>query len=220
MRPAATLSPVSACITIVTTGRGDSIASGDPERMNPEPDTVAPEPPPGGGGGGGWARPVALVASCLVIGFVGGWVFRGDDGQVTVLPPSASADAGGTGSVTTGGATTAPSAGTTTTAPAPPVAPPDRADIALTVLNGTNENGLAGRIAAQAESLGYAGVTTGNAPTSSSPSIAYFAPGQRPAAQRVAKDLEVDGVQALPTTGALADAAPDGIDVALVLGPG
>lgn len=162
---------------------------------------------------------MVLVAACLIIGFVGGWVFRGDDGPVTILAPAAPIDSGATGSVTTGGTSTAPSS-RTATAPVTPAAPPDRADISLIVLNGTSENGLAGRIAAQAESLGYSGVTAGNAPTSTSPSIAYFAPGRRAAAQRVAKDLQVATVQVLPASGALADAAPDGIDVALVLGPG
>jgi LytR cell envelope-related transcriptional attenuator len=187
--------------------------------MTPETDTVPPGPPQGGG----WVRPVALVASCLVIGFVGGWVLRGDEGPVTVLAPSAPVDSGETGSVTTGGASTAPGATTSTapgTTPAAPAPPPDRADIRLVVLNGTNENGLAGRIAAQAESLGYSGVTAGNAPTTTSPSIAYFTPGQRPAAQRVARDLEIETVQALPAGGALAAATPEGTDVALVLGPG
>ena len=198
--------------------------------MTPELET--PPPPDGGGGGshapgGAWIRPVALVASCLIIGFVGGWVFRGDDGPVTVLAPAAPIDDGTTGSVTTGGATTAPGGASTTgttggtpTAPAEPTPPPNRGDITLIVLNGTTVSGLAARTAGQAESLGYRAVATGNAPTSTSPTIAYFAPGQRPAAQRVAKDLQVGTVQALPKTGSLADAAPDGTDVALVLGPG
>ncbi|MDP1604086.1 MAG: hypothetical protein Q8M03_12565, partial [Legionella sp.] len=59
---------------------------------------------------------MALVASCLVIGFVGGWVLRGDEGPVTVLAPAAPVDSGETGSVTTGGTSTAPGA-TTSTAP-------------------------------------------------------------------------------------------------------
>lgn len=198
--------------------------------MTPELDTP---PPTGGGGGshapgGAWIRPVALVASCLVIGFVGGWILRGDDGPVTVLAPAAPVDSGETGSVTTGGASTAPGStstapgttGTTATAPAEPAPPPDRADITLIVLNGTTTSGLAARTAGQAESLGYPGVATGNAPTSTNPTVSYFAPGQRPAAQRVAKDLQIGTVQALPKTGTLADAAPAGTDVLVVLGPG
>lgn len=193
--------------------------------MTPETDMVPPEPVNGGGGGGGggWVRPVALVASCLVIGFVGGWVLRGDDGTVTVLAPAAPADTGATGTVTTGGGTTAPASTTgagSTTAPAAPAPPPDRADISLAVLNGTNETGLAASVAGQAEGLGYSGVTAGNAPTTSEPSTVYYRPGQRAAAQRVAKDLQIGAVEALPGSGSLAAAVPDGVDVALVLGTG
>ena len=165
-------------------------------------------------------RPVALVASCLVIGFVGGWVFRGDDGPVTVLAPSAPVDSGATGSVTTGGATTAPGGSTVTAPVTPPTPPPDRADISLIVLNATTQAGYAARIASQAEALGYSSVATGNAPTASTPSTVYFRPDQRPAAQRVAKDLQIGRVQALPRSGALQAASPGGTDVTLVLGPG
>jgi hypothetical protein len=122
-----------------------------------------------------------------------------------------------TGTGTSGGGAAAPS---TTAAPREPAAPPDRADIALAVLNGTNTTGLAAQTAGQAEGLGYSGVTTGNAPTSTSPTIVYFRPGQRAAAQRVARDLQAGAVQQLPATGALADAAPDGAEVVVVLGPG
>jgi hypothetical protein len=123
-----------------------------------------------------------------------------------------------TGTGTSGGTATAPPA--TTTAAEEPAAPPDRADIALAVLNGTSTTGLAAQTAGEAEGLGYVGVTAGNAPTSSSPTIVYFRAGQRAAAQRVARDLQVGAVQQLPATGALADAAPDEAEVVLVLGPG
>jgi LytR cell envelope-related transcriptional attenuator len=189
-------------------------------------------------------RPVALVVSCLVIGFVGGWILRGDDGPVTVLAPTPEGEqsevpvittpggggggggGGGTGTTgtttttgtgTSGGTATAPA---TTTAAEEPTAPPDRADIALTVLNGTSTTGLAAQTAGEAEGLGYVGVTAGNAPTSTSPTIVYFRPGQRAAAQRVARDLQVGAVQQLPASGALANAAPDQAEVVLVLGPG
>ncbi len=163
-------------------------------------------------------RPVVLVASCLIIGFVGGWILRGDDGPVTVLPPSATQDPGQTGSVTAGattggGATTAPA----TTAPAEPTAPPDRADISLAVLNGTTRAGYAADVSGQAEGLGYVGVVAGNAPATTSSAV-YFRSGQRAAAERVAKDLQVDAVRALPGSGALATAAPAGAEVILVLG--
>jgi hypothetical protein len=188
-------------------------------------------------------RPVALVVSCLIIGFVGGWILRGDDGPVTVLAPTPEGEqaevpvittpgggggggdrtsttgttTAGAGTGTTGGTATAP---TTTTAPAEPAAPPDRAEISLAVLNGTNVTGLAAQTAGEAEGIGYVGVTTGNAPTSTDPTIVYFRAGQRAAAQRVARDLQVGAVQQLPASGALADAAPDDAEVVLVLGPG
>jgi hypothetical protein len=184
-------------------------------------------------------RPVALVVSCLIIGFVGGWILRGDDGPVTVLAPTPEGDqaqvpvvttgggGGGGGTSTTGTATTGTgTSGGTATAPSTstaaqePAAPPDRADISVAVLNGTTTSGLAAQTAGEAEGLGYTGVTAGNAPTSTDPTIVYFRPGQRAAAQRVARDLQVSAVQQLPTSGALAQAAPDGAEVVVVLGPG
>ncbi len=203
--------------------------------MSTDPGTPTSGPPEGGRA---WVRPVLLVVSCLIIGFVGGWLLRGDDGPVTVLAPTPEGDqsqvpvittpggGGGGGSATTGTTTGTGTSGggaaapSTTTAPQEPAAPPDRADIALAVLNGTNTTGLAAQTAGQAEGLGYSGVTTGNAPTSTSPTIVYFRPGQRAAAQRVARDLQAGAVQQLPATGALADAAPDGAEVVVVLGPG
>jgi LytR cell envelope-related transcriptional attenuator len=194
--------------------------------MSTDPVTPTPEPPHGGRA---WVRPVVLVAACLVIGFVGGWVVRGDDGPVTVLAPAPAADTAGTPTITTpggqgGGTATAP--GRTTTAPgttstvAEPTAPPDRADISLAVLNGTSQTGLAASRAGEAEGLGYVGVTAGNAPTSTSPSVVYYRSGQQAAAERVGKDLQIDSVQPLPASGALADAAPADAEVIVVLGPG
>jgi len=187
----------------------DTIARG---RMESEPDTTRAQ----ASGGRAWARPAALVASCLVIGFVAGWVVRGDDGPVTVLAPGPPAADGGGATTSAGSTTTAPGA----TAEEPPAAPPERSEIALAVLNGTDVTGLAGEKAAEAESLGYTGVVADNAPTSTDPSIVYFRQDQRAAAERVARDLEVDGVEPLPASGALADAAPDAAEVVLVLGPG
>lgn len=186
---------------------------------DPVPPPDAPEPMQPSGGGGSWVRPVVLVASCLIIGFVGGWIIRGDDGPVTVLAPAAPDDTGDTGTVTTGGTTTG---GGTTTAPAStadeePTAPPDRADISLAVLNGTQRAGYAGDVSGQAEGLGYVGVTAGNAPATTVSTV-YYRSGQRAAAERVAKDLLVDEVAALPGSGALATAAPAGAEVILVLG--
>jgi hypothetical protein len=183
--------------------------------MSSEPPTPRPDPGPDAGRGARpWLRPVALVVSCLVIGFVGGWVLRGDEGTVTVLAPSGQGPAADEGA---GDGTAADPA--TTTAPSP-TPPPARAEIALAVLNGTSEAGLAGRTAQQAESLGYEGVTAGNAPTRSGPSVVYFRSGQRPAARRVSRDLQISAVQAFPGGGALGDEVPADADVIVVLGPG
>lgn len=179
--------------------------------------------------GRAWIRPVAVVVSSLIIGFVGGWVVRGDNGPVTVLAPPAPQTSGhGAGATTSAGTTTAPgttTGGATTTAPGttsgaaqPP--PPDRSAIKLAVLNGTGVTGRAGQTASQAESLGYQGVVAGNAPTSTDPSIVYYRAGQQSAAERVARDLEVTQVRALPASGSLATAAPADAQVVLVLGPG
>lgn len=219
----------------------------------------APTPDPAGHGAtSAWVRPVAVILSCLVLGFVGGWVLRGDDGEVTVLAPvaqGAGVTAGTTpdtpagtstgGDATTGTAATAPAApgdtagtaqdpaattpdATTGTAPtgtagtvtAPDAAPADRADVALSVLNGTSIAGLAASTAERAETLGYSGVVTGNAPTSTEPSVVYFRPGARAAAEQAATDLEVVTVRPLPRSGALAAAAPAEAQVVVVLGPG
>lgn len=178
--------------------------------------TPPDDPTPAAAGTRDWLRPVALVLSCLVIGFVVGWILRGDEGDVTVLPPVASAD----GPTATTPETPAATAGITVTAPEEPPPPPDRADISLVVLNATDQTGLAAQIAGEAEALGYEGVTASNAPSSSDPTTAYFRPDQRPAAARVARDLSIGRIQPLPAAGALADASPDGTDVTVVLGPG
>ncbi len=189
--------------------------STSPATPPPDDQPAAPRP---------WLRPVALVASCLVIGFVGGWIVRGDEGPVTVLAPTqpivggtADADAPPTTTTTTpGGATTAPA----TTQAEPPPPPPDRPDIALAVLNGTGQAGLAASTAGQAESLGYQAVATGNAPAQTGPSVVYFRTGERPAARRVSRDLQITAIRPLPGGGALGDELPDDADVVVVLGPG
>ena len=187
--------------------------------MSTDPVTPTPEPPQGGRA---WVRPAALVAACLVIGFVGGWVVRGDDGPVTVLAPAPADDSAQDPTITTpggqgGGTATAPGG---TTAAAEPAAPPDRADISLAVLNGTDEVGLAARRAGEAEGLGYVGVVADNAPTTTSPSVVYYRSGQQAAGERVGKDLQIDAVRPLPASGALNAAAPDDAEVIVVLGPG
>jgi hypothetical protein len=182
-----------------------------------DPDTTAPSRAPGVRA---WLRPALLVVSCLVIGFIAGWVLRGDDGPATVLaPPAPEASTGGAataGSTTTAPATTAPA----TTAEQQPAAPPARDAVGLAVLNATDLQGAAGRAADEAESLGYVGVTAGNAPTTTGPTTVYYRQGQEAAAQRVAADLQVEQVAALPPSGGLAAAAPADAEVILVIGPG
>ena len=187
--------------------------------MSQEP---SPSPAPPSHPRGGWLRPVALILACLVLGFVGGWVLRGDDGTVTVLEagaPSTTATTPATPTVPTG-TDSAPTPPPATTEAAPP--PPAREDIALVVLNGTDVSGLAGNTAAEAESVGYSGVVAGNAPTTTEPSTVYHAAGQEAAAQRVARDLRIAAVAPLPGTGPITEAArsanPDA-DVVVVLGP-
>ncbi|MGD9696485.1 MAG: LytR C-terminal domain-containing protein [Thermoleophilia bacterium] len=178
-----------------------------------------------------WIRPLALVVSCLIIGFVGGWVLRGDDGPVTVLAPPEPGTST-TGTTTTGTSTTATGTTTgasTTTAPTssaqePATPPPDRSQVSLAVLNGVGTTGLAGQTADQAESLGYASVATGDAPVQTGkPSIVYYRGDNEAAADRAGSDLGIAQVQALPAGGPVASAAqaaaPDA-DVIVVLGPG
>ncbi len=178
-------------------------------------------------GAASWGRPVVLAVSMLVLGFVGGWILRGDDGPVTVVPPATTTADAASGATTTAGGdgdsgeSTAPTS-TTPTAPATtaPPAPPARDTIELAILNATGTAGLAAQNQATAEGLGYTGVEVGNAPTQTGPSIVYFRAGDEAAADRVAEDFQVSGVLSLPDTGPLAAAAPGGAQVVLVLGPG
>jgi hypothetical protein len=158
---------------------------------------------------GSWVRPVVLAASCLVLGFVGGWMLRGGEDDPIVLPAVGE---------TTPATTTVPSREPTPQRPPQPL--PEPSAIRLAVLNGSGVNGLAGRTAAQAQGFGYPDVAVGNAPLRSGPSVVYFRPGARPAAQRVARDLGVSHVLALPDDAALVAAAPADAQVILVLGPG
>lgn len=197
-----------------------------------EPDRHDEEPRDPEGGPSAWGRPVALAASMLVLGFVGGWILRGDDGPVTVVPAATTTTADQGATTTAEGDDTAPSttqadttgtdttgtAPDTTTVPAEP--PPARDTIALVVLNGTDTAGLAAQNATTAEGLGYAGVETGNAPTQAGPSVVYYRAGQEAAAGVVAQDFQVSDVQELPASGPLSTAVPGGAQVALVLGPG
>ena len=173
-------------------------------QMATDPNTVTEHRPPGGRA---WVRPAALVVACLIIGFVGGWVLRGDDGPTTVLAASTPAAASRI-RLRRGGDHGAEhdhrSGGRDHRGRASP--PPRRTAprSSLVVLNGTDTAGLAGDTAAQAESFGYKGVTAANAPAGTTgPSVVYYREGQRAAAERVATDLEFDQVRQLPGSGAL-----------------
>jgi hypothetical protein len=86
------------------------------------------------------------------------------------------------------------------------------------VLNGSQTPGLAGRVAEQAERLGYRAVTAANAPAQTVASTAYFRPGAEAAAKGVAGDLGLSRVAPLPSDPALAAQAPAGAQVVVVLG--
>jgi hypothetical protein len=183
---------------------------------------------PSDGDRDGWLRPIVLAVSCLVIGFVLGYVVRGGgDGSSALVerPPATTApaatDPAQTSPDQTSPGTTAPADTTATTTSTTPELPPARSEVRLAVLNGTNVQGLAGRTATSAEELGYVDVAAANAPPQTGGSVAYFRPGSLEAAELVAEDLDIlGGVLPLPAGGALAEAAPPGADVIVVLGPG
>ena len=130
-------------------------------------------PPPRRPRGGGAARKVGLpvVGGALVIGLLVGFL--------------ANSGGGGTTTVTETRTVTAPAAAS---APAASGAA-SRANIALAVLNGSDEAGLAKRTADQARSLGYSLVTEGNAPAAAVADSVVFGAGAAAQARQVAADL-------------------------------
>ena len=71
------------------------------------------------------------------------------------------------------------------------------ADVEVAVLNGTSINGLAGKVASDIEASGYkVGAITNTAPGAERTEV-FYADGQKPAAQKVARDLGVDKVDPL-----------------------
>jgi hypothetical protein len=169
-----------------------------------------------------WVQLAAIAVSFAVIGFVAGWILRGEGGTVSELPAAST-------EITTATTAEPDSATQTSTQPEPQATPesdpgalPARADVTLVVLNGGTVDGLANQTADEAEGLGYVDVIADNAPTQEAPTIVYFAPGNQAAADRAATDLEIATVEALPESGDLAvaasQAAPSGSDVVVVLG--
>lgn len=73
----------------------------------------------------------------------------------------------------------------------------DPADVEVAVLNGTSINGLAGKVASDIEASGYkVGAITNTAPGAERTEV-FYADGQKPASQKVARDLGVDKVAPL-----------------------
>ncbi len=132
-----------------------------------------------------WARPVVLAVSCLILGFVGGWALATVGDQTTL--PDARVDV----------TVDPPAPKTTTVDPRAAAEPPARGEVTVNVLNGTTQSGLAASTAATLKGLGYTTVATGNASTKTGPSVVYFADGQRPAADQLATDLQIQTVTPL-----------------------
>jgi hypothetical protein len=155
-----------------------------------------------------WVRPVVLGASCLVLGFVGGWTAAsiGDD---TVALPDAKVDV-----------TVEPSAPKTTSVAEPVAKPPERSTVSVAVLNGTTTPGRAAQTAAQLKDRGYTTVATGNTGTVAGPTVVYFRQGAKPGADLLATDLQVTRVSPIEGTSIAADAEATKSQVVVVLGTG
>ncbi len=155
-----------------------------------------------------WVRPVVLGASCLVLGFVGGWTLANVGGD-TVSLPEANVDV-----------TVEPSAPKTASVAEPVEKTPERGTVSVAVLNGTTTPGRAAQTATQLKELGYTTVATGNIGTQSGPSTVYFVAGAKPGADQLAKDLQLSTVTPIEGTAIAADSEAAGSKVVLVLGNG
>lgn len=179
--------------------------------MTTENHTTAPGERP-------WLRPVVLAASCVVIGFVGGWVLHGGGDSTATLPKVSDDFARSLTAQSPPSRTVTVEDGATQTGGA--VAAPDRGTVTVHVLNGTTTSGLAARTADRLRGIQYRDVSTGNVTTGSGQSVVYFRPGQRPAAAQLASDLQISAPpQALPPGSPAARAARDApaADVVVVL---
>lgn len=143
-----------------------------------------------------------IVGAALFIGLVVGY-----------LVSSASS---GTTTITETTTVTAPAA-----APAPAAAsgPASRAGIALVVLNGSDEAGLAGRTAEEARTLGYEDITEGNAPAPEATDRVLFRSGAAPQARQVADDLGLPDPVRMPAGDPIANGLDAGARVIVALGP-
>lgn len=151
-------------------------------------------------------RPIVLAASCLVIGFVGGWSLANIGGDDISLP-AANVDV-----------TVAEPTPKTTSVTAPVAEEvPDRAAVAISVLNGTTRNGFAAATATQLKALGYTTITTGQGPSASGSTTVYYRSGSQPAGERLAEDLQTQAVEPLDGSDLEASAQP-GTQLVVLLG--
>lgn len=149
------------------------------------------------------ARTVGLpvVAAALVGGLFAGYVVSGG---------------GGTTTVTQTRTVTAPPA--EVASGVRPSAEASRSTIALAVLNGSGESGLAAGTAEQARGIGYERVTEGNAPAPVASDVVLHRQGAAPSAARVAEDLGLPEPELAPVGDPALAAAPDA-EVVVLLGP-
>lgn len=124
-----------------------------------------------------------------------------------------------------GGGTTTITQTRTVTAPSSTAAPStsgaaSRADIALAVLNGSDESGLAGRTAAQAQALGYELVTEGNAPEPETTDRVLYRQGAASKARQVAADLDLPAPTKLAADDAIAAVEPGAEVIVALAGAG
>ncbi|MGE0028327.1 MAG: LytR C-terminal domain-containing protein [Thermoleophilia bacterium] len=135
------------------------------------------------------------------------------------------ANSGGGGTVTetvtatktvTAGQGTAAADGTAAGTGATASGAASRASMALAILNGSGESGLAAATADQARSLGYQDVTEGNSPEPATADRVLYRPGAEPEARLVATDLGLPAP--LPAAQDTAANAEPAADVIVVLG--
>jgi hypothetical protein len=91
-----------------------------------------------------------------------------------------------------------------------------RASVALAILNGSGESGLAAATGDQARTLGYQDVTEGNSPEPATADRVLYRPGSEAAARLVATDLGLPAP--LPAAQDTAANAEPAADVIVVLG--
>lgn len=163
-------------------------------------------------------RALVLAVSCLILGFVGGWSLASLGSDTVSLPDVnldttvADTSTTGTGTGTTGTGTTTGTTPPTTTAAAPVI----RADVSVSVLNGSGVSGKAAETAGQLQQKGWSDVTTGNADPHSGTTVYYRAPSKA-AADALAEDLDLTTVTPLteaPGAGSVAQT----VDLVVILG--